>query len=316
MVTDENTATQTATVRLTLGIPVGEAVVNGTSATVTSRFSNVRLTGHDFLDIGTGDFVTTNYPGIPTQPADQADEVEELTGGRVYFSSTDQDGDFRVGDLFRIQQSTGIATLSADAFDLSGLTELQLGSIGAQIGATINEFSTDEEMGGNSNVAVPTEFATKGFIQRDKMGTGIIVPPTGTTGERPTGGSLFDGGLRFNTTLNVWEGYKNSAWYQIDDNYKTWSTITTTSSVTSGTQAFVDTTSAAVTITLPGSPATGDKIRLVDLASTFDTNNLTVARNGLKIMGLSENMTVDVEDAAIELVYTGSTYGWKLTSNS
>jgi len=316
LVTDENTATQTATVRLTLGIPVGEAVVNGTSTTVTSKFSNIRLTGHDFLDIGTGDFVTTNYPGIPTQPADQADEVEELTGGRVYFSSTDQDGDFRVGDLFRIQQSTGIATLSADAFDLSGLTELQLGSIGAQIGATINEFSTDEEMGGNSNVAVPTEFATKGFIQRDKMGTGIIVPPTGTTGERPSGGSLFDGGLRFNTTLNAWEGYKNSAWYQVDNDYKTWSTITTTSSITSGTRAFVDTTSAAVTLTLPGSPATGDKILLLDLASTFDTNNLTIARNGLKIMGLNENMTVDVEDAAIELVYTGSTYGWKLTNNS
>ena len=59
----------------------------------------------------------------------QTDEVEELTGGRVYFTSTDQKGDFRVGDLFRIEQSTGIATLNADALFLV-LSELQLGSIG------------------------------------------------------------------------------------------------------------------------------------------------------------------------------------------
>jgi hypothetical protein len=69
---------------------------------------------------------TTNYPGGPSQPADQSDEVEETNGGRVYFSSTDQKGDFRVGDLFRIEQATGVATLNADAFDLSGLSELQL----------------------------------------------------------------------------------------------------------------------------------------------------------------------------------------------
>ena len=96
----------------------------------------------------------TNYPGGPSATADQSDEVNELNGGRVYFTSTDQDGDFRVGDLFRIQQATGVATLNADAFDLSGLSQLQLGSIGAELGVTINEFSTDETMGGNSNTSL------------------------------------------------------------------------------------------------------------------------------------------------------------------
>ena len=46
---------------------------------------------------------------------DQDDEVHERNGGRVYFTSTDQKGDFRVGNLFKIQQATGIATLNADA---------------------------------------------------------------------------------------------------------------------------------------------------------------------------------------------------------
>ena len=44
-------------------------------------------------------------------------------------TSTDQDGNFRVGDLFTVEQATGIATLNADAFSISGLQELQLGSV-------------------------------------------------------------------------------------------------------------------------------------------------------------------------------------------
>ena len=32
-------------------------------------------------------------------------------------------------------------------------------------------------------------------------------------------------------------------------------------------------------------------------------------------MGLAEDMTVSQDNAAIQLVYTGATYGWKLTQN-
>jgi len=163
-VSETNTSNETALVRLTESVIIANAIADNTSSDVTTGFSNVRLTGHDFLDIGTGDILSTNYPGGPAQAADQTDEVEELNGGRVYYTSTDQKGDFRVGDLFRIEQATGVATLNADAFDLSGLSELQLGSIGAEIGATINEFSTDTTLSGNSNTAVPTEFAVKGYV--------------------------------------------------------------------------------------------------------------------------------------------------------
>jgi hypothetical protein len=149
-VSETNTSNETALIRLTESVTTLRAIAEDEEGDITQNFSNVRLTGHDFLDIGTGDFTTTNYPGGPSQPADQSDEVTETNGGRVYFSSTDQNGDFRVGDLFRIQQATGIATLNADAFDLSGLSELQLGSIGAELGATINEFSTDETLSNDS----------------------------------------------------------------------------------------------------------------------------------------------------------------------
>jgi len=137
------------------------------------RFSTVRLTGHDFLSVGTGGQSTTNYPGTPTQPASQLNEVIETYPGRVYYVSTDQDGNFRVGDYFKVDQATGKATLNASAFDLSGLTSLRLGAIGAQLGELINEFSSDTTLGGNSNSAVPTEAAVKSYVDTNNTQTNV-----------------------------------------------------------------------------------------------------------------------------------------------
>jgi hypothetical protein len=145
--------------------PTGSA--SGSSVTIRYKYSQIRLTGHDFLSIGTGGTATTNYPNTPTQPSAQGNEVDEAYPGRVYFVSTDQDGNFRVGEYFRIDQATGRATLNASAFDLAGLTSLKLGSIGAQLGELINEFSSDGTMSGNSNNAVPTEFAVKTYVDNN-----------------------------------------------------------------------------------------------------------------------------------------------------
>jgi hypothetical protein len=172
-VTDEDTANQFATVRI--NPEKTTSVAENADVSITEYYSNIRMTGHDFLNIGTGDFVTTNYPNTPSQNPDQSDEVVTSGGGRVYWTSTDQRGDFRVGTLFRIEQATGVATLNADAFDLSGLTQLQLGSIGAQIGATINEFSTDGTLSGNSDIAVPTEQAVKTYVDTNSFSTGKAI---------------------------------------------------------------------------------------------------------------------------------------------
>ena len=127
-------------------------------------FSQARLTGHDFLQVGTGGTSTTNWPGTPTYDPIQSQEITESFPGRVFYVSTDQDGNFRVGRYFRVNQATGAATLNANSFDLSGLTSLQLGSIGAQLGAQINEFSTDATLSQNSNEKVPTQAAVKSYV--------------------------------------------------------------------------------------------------------------------------------------------------------
>jgi hypothetical protein len=103
---------------------------------------------------------------LELSPTLQVNEIVENLPGRVFYVSTDQDGNFRVGDFFKVDQATGRATLNANAFDLSGLTSLRLGSIGAQIGEQINEFSADGTLSGNSNLAVPTEQAVKTYVDQ------------------------------------------------------------------------------------------------------------------------------------------------------
>ena len=155
---------------------IAEAPDNGVSLETRIRYSQVRLTGHDFLDIGTGGFTSSNYPGIPLIAPDPADEVVEGGGGRVFFTSTDQDGNFRVGNLFAVEQSTGVATLNADAFNISGLNELNLGNVTLGGGsATVTEFSTDPFFSADSDNVVPTQRAIKAYIASQIGGGGAAL---------------------------------------------------------------------------------------------------------------------------------------------
>lgn len=162
----------TARLQISPPLNIQSAPAHDTAMVIRSRYSQVRLTGHDFLNIGTGSKNDTNYPGIPLNAPNANNELIERGGGRVFFTSTDQDGNFRVGELFKVEQSTGIATLNADAFNLSGLNELALGgvSLGGS-GAVINEFSTDGTFFANSDRIVPTQKAIRTYIQ-SALGSG------------------------------------------------------------------------------------------------------------------------------------------------
>jgi len=136
--------------------------------------------------------------------------------------------------------------------------------------------------------------------------------PKGTTAQRES--SPTTGAIRFNTTLTTWEGYNGSTWTGLGGG-NPWVTKTANYTAAASDRIFVDTSGGAVTITLPASPLTGDQVSMVDVAGTFDTNNLTVARNSLKIMGQTSDLTVAQENAGIVLVYSGSTNGWRLANN-
>lgn len=154
-----------ATFQVSPPVDIQDNYYHGLVATVRERYSQCRLTGHDFLDIGTGNFIETNYPNVDTLNKAPENEVIEGSGGRVFYTSTDQDGNFRTGELFQVEQATGIVTISADFFDLGGLTELALGGVRlGGSGTVIREFSTDATFTENSNNVVPTQRAIRAYL--------------------------------------------------------------------------------------------------------------------------------------------------------
>ena len=166
----------------------------GEPAEITVNISTCRATGHDFLDIGSGGFNSTNYPnnllGAPEKAPSRVKEVVEETSGRVFYVSTDQYGIFRVGKFFTVDQGTGTVTFAA-SIALSNLD-----GIGFKRGTVVKEFSTDNTMTDNADDTVPVESAIRGYIDK-RLGythTGSLVPlgeriPATTGGFLPTAGS-------------------------------------------------------------------------------------------------------------------------------
>ena len=106
------------------------------------------------------------------------------------------------------------------------------------------------------------------------------------------------------------------SWEEADAGGTSWQAVkTTTYTAVAGQGVFANTSSGAWTLTLPSSPSIGDEVSVVDYAGTFDTNNLTIARNGKNIQGSAADLTVATERAGLTLVFTDDTQGWLLKNN-
>ena len=77
---------------------------------------------------------------------------------------------------------------------------------------------------------------------------------------------------------------------------------------------FVDTSSSAISMTLPSSASTGDTIAIKDYAGTFASNNCTILRNGHNIQGTANDSLIKTNKASVVLVYADSTKGWLFTN--
>lgn len=67
----------------------------------------------------------------------------------------------------------------------------------------------------------------------------------------------------------------------------------------------------SVTLTLPNSPQIGDWVSIVNRS---ETTSCVIGRNGSNIMGLAENMTLDIPNARAKLTYVDVSQGWVITN--
>lgn len=134
-------------------------------------------------------------------------------------------------------------------------------------------------------------------------GNTSIKLPLGTTEQRP--GTPVKGMMRYNSSEEKFEGYTAKGWGSIGGGGFSSIEIVSTSRTANLDTLHVITSS--ITLTLPSSPQEGD---LLGISNQSGTTTITVARNGTNIMGLAENLTIDLQDAGFTLIYSGVTKGW------
>lgn len=137
---------------------------------------NAQGTDEKLLDFYTGETKTWS---INQKPADDKSGLNIATpgGSKLFIESS-------TGDV-------GIGTTSPGA-------KLEInGNLKLQSGVAVNEFSTDGNLSGNSDLAIPTEKAVKTYLQayvETVVVTGMIVMWSGSGNAIPAGWALCDGG--------------------------------------------------------------------------------------------------------------------------
>jgi hypothetical protein len=91
-----------------------------------------------------------------------------------------------------------------------------------------------------------------------------------------------------------------------------WQTTKKTADFTAanGEGYFVDSSSLAITVTLPASPSAGNIVSVSDYNQSAGSNTITIARNGSNINGSAANYDITKGNSAVTFVYVDATAGW------
>ena len=101
----------------------------------------------------------------------------------------------------------------------------------------------------------------------------------------------------------------------IEKGYATITDSNTPYTTVAGAQILANTSSNPITVTLPAAASTGDEVTIIDARGTFQSNNLTVGRNGLKINTGTSDLTLSNNGQSLTLVYVDATRGWAYKTN-
>ena len=170
------------------------------------------LISHNFSYVGSGKDSSND-----TILSIQANEIVELNGAKVRYSSVDHKGDFRVGDLFHVDQQTGAVNFTSGTININtndGIT--------VTTGANSTYITGDAIDTGNLHISGNTISSIAGDIVLEAdsgtvrlNSTGAFNLPTGDTASRPTPAL---GMVRYNTDNDLFEGY-NGNWIALNGVY-------------------------------------------------------------------------------------------------
>ena len=280
------TITGNQTVTIPLDVETFYILKNSTTGAYTVEFKYVSGSGTTFT------FSTTNKKTAMVQASandgTNPDIIEIQTGGDVVDDTTPQLG----GNLDT--NNNQIVTVSNRDLDL-----YPNGTGAVEIGGNTNPGTVILNCESNSHgIKLQSPPHSAGQSYTLKFPTGNVTADRFLKVESVTGSGATGVGQ-----LSFGEVSGGTSWQAVK---------TTGFTAVAGEGYFCDTSSAAFTATLPSSATIGDEISFIDYAGTFDTNNLTVGRNGHNIQGSAADLTVSTERAGFTLVYVDSTQGWLL----
>jgi hypothetical protein len=170
------------------------------------------LISQNFAYISNGKLTTNDANTVV-----QLNEVTELNNARVRYSSVDHKGDFRVGDLFYVNQEQGTVDFTSTEFNIDTTSGLTITTGGSNTVITGEKIDT-----GNLRISGNTIQSLSGDINLSSASgnvkitsTGSLQLPTGDTASRPTAAT---GMIRYNTDTNLFEGYDGN-WIALNGVY-------------------------------------------------------------------------------------------------
>jgi len=183
---------------------IGSANVYGNYGAVADGVNTLMyLIGHNFAYIGAGKNVSNDRTlTLPDQ------EIQRLNNGKIYYTSTDADGTFRVGNAFYVDFETGSTSINAQAIDFTGVTSIFIntgGSITYIDGSRIDIGNI--RFSGNTISSITGDIiwnAATGFVQFDSNAGFVIAK--GNNAQRP----LEESDFRYNVTTNLFEGFSSA----------------------------------------------------------------------------------------------------------
>jgi|TARA_B100001094_G_scaffold276676_1_gene285016 hypothetical protein len=182
---------------------IGSANVYGTKGAEADGANTLMyLIGHNFAYIGVGKDVSNDRTLTVT-----ANEVTELNSGNIYYTTTDADGTFKVGDNFFVDFETGSTSIDASTIDFSGI-----GSITVRNGLERSFIDGSKVDVGNIRINGNTITTIDGDLTLSPV-TGLfntdnnvsLILSNGTDIQR----NNLQADIRYNTDSNLYEGYSS-----------------------------------------------------------------------------------------------------------
>jgi len=280
--------------------------------------SQITTGAHTMEYVGSG----TNYLALPWNGGIpiQANEIVETNGGRVFSSTTDHLGDFRVGDQFSVNGTTGEVTINTSSFNISGLN--QIGpfsrdggqtSVGVQLREVSNNTTLLASTGAADGNTAPTQLAVKSYTDgKFVTSVGFTAPISSSGGLTPaisiSAATTSAAGSMSSTDKTKLDGVATGATVNSTDatllaranhtGTQAWSTITTTPTTLSGYGITDGLTSATAATTYQPLTANLTALGANNAAYYLSRANHTGTQASTTITGLGTAATLNTGTAS------------------